>query len=93
MNKYQEAFNKIMPTTSDYELIEATKIIRQLVDKETPMKPATDIEGLKKCPRCKHADILLETVTIKGLEIGSVKLRRCPGIKCGQTIDWTNDEA
>lgn len=35
MNKYQEALNKITPTTNDYELIEATKTIQQLIDKET----------------------------------------------------------
>ncbi|WP_166083130.1 hypothetical protein [Erysipelothrix anatis] len=80
MNKYQEAFNKIMPTTSDYELIEATKIIRQLVDKETPMKPV-DIECMNnfECGRCGNSTLWKEETD-------------CCCV-CGQVVDWTNDEA
>ena len=83
INKYQVSLNKITPTTSNYDLIAATKTIQELVDKETPMKPRKTEHGDYLCGKCD--DLVWEAYT-------SEKYERCSLRKCGQVVDWSDEE-
>lgn len=80
INKYQEALNKITPTTSNYDLIAATKTMQELVDKEIAMKPDTEVDYDNRrfiyCGKC-------------GEDIGE-NWNYCG--YCGTEIDWSDEE-
>lgn len=82
-NKYQEAFEHIKRVVvfnknyRDYE--NDLKVIKELVDKETPMKPKEEFDydngDLTYCSKCDE-DI-------------SFGWSFCPD--CGQRIDWSDE--
>lgn len=96
MNKYQDALNNLVHCKSETKCKECRhkdrctmdrdyKILKELVDKETPIKPKNlkekvVFESITKrewiCPRCKHE------------YIGNPKIEYC--CMCGQHIDWSD---
>lgn len=61
---------------------EEKDFIKELVDKETPMKPIDTII-VPLCPRC-HKD------TVKSTDYSLREYNRCT--ECGQKIDWSDEE-
>lgn len=52
-NKYQEALGRV--SVCEWETrIKDRKILQELVDKETPMKPVVKIGGIERCGKCKY---------------------------------------
>lgn len=90
-NKYQEALRRIAfnyglsaldgdtNEIMDDNFNEDMRAIKELVDKEIPMKPI-DINGGKYCGRCKQ-----------GLIIVSFRLNSCHNLDCRQVVDWSDD--
>lgn len=92
MNKYQEPFNKIvieaelMAERCNHKLDKDIKIIQELIDKETPMKPNYEGDGYDKdgniiydtwiCPSCETR-----------YEVDYDEYKYCPN--CGQKLDWS----
>ena len=94
MNKYQEALkwfqsiHDVLGQEQYYEdlgmrfgqgLYESLQAVKELVDKETPMKP----NGLR-CGKC-GSWVAEDTYT------GIVHYPRCRKVGCEQTIDWSRD--
>ena len=79
MNKYQEALNNLLLTARKTEDI---RIIQELVDKETPMKPQKTEYGDYLCGKCGW--LVWEAYTPE-------KHERCSGKECGQVVDWSNE--
>lgn len=80
MSKYQEALNEMYAALNDSEKwIDKKKLLQELVDKETPVKPfrnnllSLPPRNMIGCGKCN------------GLEILGV-YEYCP--YCGQKIDW-----
>lgn len=65
---------------ASYQISEDLDLIKELVDKETPMKPThRDIGHWKNSPHCKKCDEML-----------LINLNYCSN--CGQKIDWRYEE-
>ena len=84
-NKYQEAFERIKRVVvfnknyRDYE--NDLKVIKELVDKETPMKKIFSEElGVTTCGSCKKYLVSSNNWIPKYCS------------ECGQKIDWSDEE-
>lgn len=93
MNEYQEALRRIAfnyglsaldgdtNEIMDDNFNEDMKVIKELVDKETPMKPKNKYKidfGVGNCGDCLKCESLV-----------NYQMAYCPG--CGQKIDWSDD--
>lgn len=106
MNKYQEAFEDLCVTWDEEgmgkdhlqnQYPHLYNTIKELVDKETPMKPIVYNLNQFKCPKCKKQikgqKMLYNMETKRFDKKCDWKCRKvyCP--YCGQKLDWsdTND--
>lgn len=94
MNKYQEAITLLFCTSQglpEQKVYECKKLLQELVDKETPVKPKIikeenyewyDIfDGMRfYCPKCENELCC---------PLQGTKITCCD--KCGQKIDWSNE--
>jgi hypothetical protein len=97
MNKYQEALDNLVHCKSITRCKECkhkdlctmerdSKILQELVDKETPKKPVTIIglyynTGRIKCPTCNHQLPMKKNCVSKRKTILYCN-------RCGQKLDW-----
>lgn len=89
MNKYQKAWGNVENMTGfgvrckqDEKDIET---IRELVNKETPMKPKTNVFNHYFCPRCDR-NLVVYT------HLKNTHFNRCNSPECGQRIDWSDNK-
>lgn len=95
MKKYQESLNYISElaawTRSDNDVEPHKYLLQELVDKETPMKPALLVSHKKpnkrqyQCLRCGNACL------VRYAPFERNENRHC--YNCGQAIDWSDNEA
>ena len=98
MNKYQEALNallsfRVCESTHNRRLLEnnphAASILKELVDKATPKKPIKKVAVIEY----ENEETVERPYFVCGCENYSQVNRNdryCP--KCGQAIDWSEDE-
>ena len=96
MNKYQEALARIektafFKTEHDFDNFRKdAKLLQELLDKTTPMKPKIYIDNKKEskrvyaCPRCGNS-------CLKKWANERQVNRYC--WDCGQALDWSEDES
>lgn len=83
MNKYQEALNTIMCETCHIGQVgKPIQVIKELVDKETPIKPIQRGKDEFLCGKCKF--------TVADNDRNFL-LTRCGNVDCGQVVDWGSD--
>ena len=96
MNKYQEAFKRLqiynlaeetecdllLPDYSYDDIINDLRTIKELVDKEIPMKPVKSSYGDYLCGKCNN--LVWESFTPDRHE-------RCNDKECGQVVDWSDE--
>ena len=84
-NKYEEALNYFLDreegenitVTCDWSIY--AEELKELVDKETPMKP----NGIK-CGKCG-------SWVVEDTRMGTTHFHRCRNIECEQKIDWSDN--
>ena len=107
MNKYQEAWNKIKQTTN-YDVRafsdddEEIKLLQELVDRATPMKPIKERNGYIICGNCGECTGIFTKYTEQTTDetfdgeiefdyhIEYTENEFCS--ICGQALDWRKDE-
>ena len=85
-NKYQEVLNKIDDDLSNYKPDHCRvdlKLLQELVDKETPMKPewlggAMTGEPKPYCPKCSYC-------------VNDTYLNKYRCRECNQKLDWSDE--
>ena len=107
MNKYIEAFNRVFNEDTyclnDISYIKDgviykkdEELIKQLIDKETPMKPIVYNINQYKCPKCLKqikGKKMIYNMETKRFDIKSkIKVEKvyCP--YCSQKLDWSEDD-
>ena len=85
MNKYQNALRKISRSIGDHNWFNEYQInlLKELVDKETPMKPIYLGGNKYSCKNCSMAFELSSKVRFVNNQYCDV---------CGQKIDWSDEE-
>ena len=85
MSKYQEALKRIIEIkhlTSRKEQIQYCNLLQELVEKETPMKPAQHIHS-------KTKKVYYEC---RGCGIAGITKAHNYCSECGQKLDWSDSE-
>ena len=69
----------------EQQLKDVVKILKPIINKETPTKPIIDEFKHSYCPRCN-------TPLVAYRHLNNVYFNRCNNEECGQRIDWDNTQ-
>lgn len=101
MNKYQEALEYFLlwinPSSEEFDYdnyLKHRKALKELIDKETPMKPIVYNINQYKCPKClkqiKGKKMIYNSETKRFDIISKIKVEKnyCP--YCSTKLDWSD---